>query len=179
MVLTLALYTTTVLVVLGAGLYGVGVYNQVVSFARDADRSFANIDVALRQRHDEIPRLVETCRAYMVHEKSVLEEIASIRTRTRAATDIDGKVVAENDLTALVSKIFVLAENYPELKANELFLNLQRRMSDVEKEIADRRELFNASVTGYNTIIESFPVLLLSIVFRWRARATLDLGMSE
>ena len=178
MVLALAFYTIGLLVVVGAGLYVVGAYNQVVFFAREADRAFANVDVSLEQRHDEIPRLVETCRAYMAHEKDVLEHVTLLRTQIQAATDVDSKVVGENALAGLLSRLFVLAEDYPELKANELFLGLQRRLTESENEIADRRESFNASVTAYNTLIESFPALLLAPLFRWRVRATLSLGGS-
>jgi LemA protein len=178
-VVTLAVVTIAVLVVVGAALYVVGAYNQVVFFAREADRAFANIDVSLQQRHDEIPRLVDTCRAYMAHENSVLDRVATLRTQIQEATDVEGKVVGENALAQLLARVFVLAEGYPELKANELFLRLQSRLTESENEIADRRELFNASVTAYNTLIESFPALVLAGLFRWRVRSTLSLGVAR
>ena len=178
MVLTLALYTAGALVAVGVGLYMVGAYNQVVFSTQEADRAFANVDVSLKQRHDEIPRLVEICRGYMAHEKNVLETVASLRTQLQGAHDVDSKVVAENALTELLSRVFVLAENYPELKANELFLSLHTRLTDIENKIADRRELFNASVMGYNTLIESFPALMLARIFGWRARPMLSLGVT-
>lgn len=177
MVLTLALYTAAALVVAGAGLYVAGAHNQVVSATREADRAFANVDVSLKQRHDEIPALVETCRGYMAHEKNVLESVTSLRLQIQGAGDVDTKVVAENALTELLSRVFVLAESYPELKANELFLNVHERLTAIENKIADRRELFNASVTAYNTLIESFPAWMLARLFGWRARPMLSLGI--
>ena len=89
MVLTLALYTAAALVAAGVGLYVVGAYNQVVSSTQEADRAFANVEVSLKQRHDEIPRLVETCRGHMSHEKNVLETVASLRTQLQGARDVD------------------------------------------------------------------------------------------
>jgi LemA protein len=177
-VLTLALYTASALVVAGVGLYVVGAYNQVIAATREADRAFANVDVSLKQRHDEIPALVETCRGYMAHEKDVLESVTSLRLQIQGAGDVDTKVVAENALTELLSRVFVLAESYPELKANELFLNLHKRLTAIENKIADRRELFNASVTAYNTLIESFPALVFARVFGWRSRPVLSLGIT-
>lgn len=177
MVVTLALVAITLLVVVGVVLYVVGAYNQVVYFAREADRAFANIDVSLQQRHDEIPRLVETCRAYMSHERSVLDNVISLRAQIRESSDVESKVVGENRLAQMLASVFVLAEDYPELKANELFLRLQKRLTESENEIADRRELFNASVTAHNTLIESFPAMALGWLFRWRVRSTLVLGV--
>lgn len=179
MVVTLAIYTISLLMVAGVVLYIVGAYNQAVFFAREADRAFANMDASLQQRHDEIPRLVETCRAYMTHEQSVLEEVASLRSQIQGAADVDGKVAGENMLAELLSRVFLLAEDYPELKANDLFLGLQKRLTESENEIADRRELFNASITAYNTLIETFPALVLSGLFGWRARSTLTLGVDR
>ena len=124
MVLTLALYTAAALVVAGVGLYVAGAYNQVVSSNQEADRAFRNVDVSLKQRHDEIPALVETCRGYMGHERNVLEAVTSLRLQIQGAGDVDTKVVAENALTGLLSRVFALAESYPDLKANELFLSL-------------------------------------------------------
>jgi len=177
-VLTLALYTAYALVAVGVGLYVVGAYNQVVFSTNEADRAFRNVDVSLKQRHDEIPALVETCRGYMAHEKNVLEAVTSLRLQIQSAGDVDTKVVAENALTEVLSRVFALAESYPNLKANELFLNLHKRLTDIENEIADRRELFNASVMGYNILIESFPALMLARIFGWRARPMLSLGIT-
>jgi LemA protein len=178
-VLTLAFYTAVLLAAVGVGLYVVGAYNQVVFFSREADRAFANVDVSLKQRRDEIPRLVETCRGYAAHEQDVLESVTALRNDIQGASDVDTKVVGENALTELLSRVFLLAEGYPELKSNELFLKIQTRLTESENEIADRRELFNASVTAYNTLIESFPALLLARVFGWHARATLSLGVDR
>lgn len=165
--------------VVGVVLYVVGAYNQVVTFARDADRAFANVDVSLKQRRDEIPALVETCRAYAAHEKQVLETVTSLRSQLQTGGDVDTRVVAENALSELVSRLFLLVEDYPELEANEMFLNIHERLTEVEDAIADRRELFNASITAYNTLIERFPALVLARVLGWRPRPTLALGVAR
>jgi LemA protein len=165
--------------VVGAGLYLAGAYNQMVSSTREADRAFANVEVSLKQRHDELPGLIEVCRGYMAHEKQVLERVIQLRSRFAVAASVDQKVLAENDLGRDLSLLVARAEAYPELKANELFQKIGDRLTAVEQEIADRRELFNAAVTAFNTYIESFPTLLLAPVFQHRPRPLLELDVSR
>lgn len=176
MILTLISYAAAALVVVGFGLYVVGTYNQMVQSAREVDRAFGNIEVSLKQRHDEIPRLVEICRGYMTHEKSVLENIVRARSRFQQSEDVDTKVETENTLSHDLSRVLALAEDYPDLKANELFRRLESRLTDLENEIADRRELFNASVTAYNIFIQRFPANVLARVFEFRSRPLLELA---
>lgn len=178
MVLSLILYATIGLAVVGAGLYLAGAYNQMVSLTREADRAFANVEVSLKQRHDELPGLVDICRGYMAHEKQVLERVIQLRSRFAAAGSVDEKVLAENELGRDLSLLVARAEAYPELKANELFHKIGNRLTEVEQEIADRRELFNAAVTAFNTYIQSFPALLFASVFGHRPRPLLELGVS-
>ena len=179
MVLSLILYTTIGLAVVGAGLYLAGAYNQMVSSTREADRAFANVEVSLKQRHDELPPLVNVCRGYMTHEKQVLERLVQERSRFAAARSVDEKVAAENDLGRDLHRLVARAEAYPHLKANELFLQIGNRLTKLEEEIADRRELFNAAVTAFNTYIESFPALLFASLFGYRSRLLLELHVSD
>ncbi len=177
MVFTLILYAVSALAVVGIGLYLTGSYNQMVQCAREIDRAFGNIDVSLKQRHDEIPRLVEICRGYMKHEKGVLQAITQARSRFQQAINVDAKVEAENGFAHHLNRTLAVAEKYPDLKANELFLRLEQRLKDLENEIADRRELFNAAVTAYNTFIQRFPATLWASALGFRPRPLLELGM--
>lgn len=170
MVLELVLYATLGLGALGLVLYLGGAFNQMVRASREIDRAFANVEVVLEQRHDELPRLVEVCRGYMAHERAVLERVTQLRTRFEGSADVDTKVRTENELGRELDRVLVLAESYPELRAHELFRRLQQRLVALEEVIADRRELFNAAVTAYDIYVESLPARLLArpLGFRWR-----------
>jgi LemA protein len=174
LILQLILYTVAVLAVLGVGLYLAGAFNEMVHSSREADGAFANVDVLLRQRHDEIPRLVEICRGYMEHERKALEAVTALRSRYRANGNVDDQVLAENALAPALTRVIGLAEAYPELKANGLFLDLGRRLTELENQVADRKELFNAAITSYNIYIDRFPALLLARGFGFRRRPLLD-----
>jgi LemA protein len=174
-VLNLIFYATAALAAAGALLYVVGLYNQMVGSAREVERSFANVEVSLKQRHDEIPRLVELCRGYMQHEKDLLERITVARGRFEGSRDLNGKVAAENDLAPNLSRLFSLSEAYPELRANELFRRIADRLTGMENEIADRRELFNASATAYNTYIQVLPQRFVAAAAGFRPRLLLEL----
>lgn len=179
MILSLLSYTILALVVAGLGLYVGGAFNQMVRSTREIDRAFGNIDVTLKQRHVELPRLVEICRGYMAHEKGVLEQVTRLRTDYDRAQKTDAKVKTQNRLEQAVNKTLAVAEAYPELKANDLFRHIEHRLTSLENEIADRREFFNTAVTNYNIYIESFPALLLARLFGFGRRAVLELGVGS
>ena len=178
-VLSLILYATMALGVVGAGLYLTGTYNQMVSCTREADRAFANVEVSLQQRHDEIPVLVDVCRGYMAYEKKMLERLIELRQSFTSATSVDEKVVAENELGRDLSRLLARAESYPELKASELFHQIRDRITKLEDEIADRRELFNAAVTAFNTYVQSFPAVLFASAMGHRSRSLLELTVRD
>jgi LemA protein len=178
-VLTLILYAALVLAVVGIGLYLVGSYNQMVHCAKEIERAFANIEVSLKQRHDEIPRLVEVCRGYIEHEKTVLQEVTMARGRFQESRSVDEKVVAENNLSSGLVRIFALSEKYSDLKANDLFRQLSTRLTEIEDQIADRRELFNAAVMAHNTYIERFPAVVWAKTLRFKSRPMLELGARD
>ena len=152
-------------------VYGVMMYNGLVSVKNNVARAWANIDVLLKQRHDELPRLVEVCKAYRNFERDVLVRVTEARGRVaqaREARDIAALGPAEAALRVGVARIFALAERYPELKANQNFRQLQDRITGLENAIADRREFYNDSVNVNNIRIEQFPETLVARLFGFR-----------
>ncbi len=148
--------------------YFIGVYNRLISLKNQVPQAFANIDVLLKQRHDEIPKLVETVKGYAKHEKETLENVIKARNMYTNANTIDEKLEANNMITAALRQLFALSERYPELKANENFLNLQRRITDIENAIADRREMYNFSATAFNTAIEQIPEVFIARMLNYK-----------
>ena len=152
-------------------VYGVMMYNGLVSVKNNVARAWANIDVLLKQRHDELPRLVEVCKGYRDFERDVLVRVTEARGRVaqaREARDIAALGPAEAALRVGVARIFALAERYPQLKANQNFLQLQERITGLENAIADRREFYNDSVNVNNIRIEQFPETLVARLFGFR-----------
>src|SRR3984957_7067672 len=137
----------------GAFIYAVILYNELVRLRNENDRAWANVDVLLKQRHDEIPTLVETEKGYMQHEQQTLRAVTQARAASMNAPSIGQKATADLQMTGALLILFAVAENYPQLKANENFLKLQNRISELEERIADRREFFNDDVNTYNTRI--------------------------
>lgn len=162
-------------------LFGVGellifaliVYNGLVTLRNECDRAWGNIDVLLKQRNDEVPNLVAVCRGYMEHERTTLEAVTVARGLAARATEPGAAGVAVGRLNEAMARLFATAEAYPDLKANAQFQNLQRRITDLESEIADRREYFNNAVTNYNLRIERLPDALLATRLGFRRRPLL------
>ena len=157
-------------VVAGALLYLIIMYNELVRLRNDNDRAWANIDVLLKQRRDEIPNLVETVKGYMQHERQTLESVTQARAASMNAASIGQKAQADLMMTGALHGLFAAAENYPELKANENFLKLQNRISELEERIADRREFFNDDVNTYNTRIKQLPEVFLANLLALKPR---------
>ena len=141
----------------GVLIYAVILYNGLVRLRNENDRAWANIDVLLKQRHDEIPNLVETVKGYMQHEQQTLFAVTQARADSMNAASVGQKAVAELKIASALHSLFAVAENYPQLKANENFLKLQTRITELEERIADRREFFNDDVNTYNTRIGQIP----------------------
>ncbi|MFA5411935.1 MAG: LemA family protein [Candidatus Micrarchaeia archaeon] len=137
--------------------YIFSVYNGLISLKNNIERAWANIDVLLKQRSDLIPNLVETVKGYMKHERGTLQEITRMRTELLSAQGPAQKAKASEALTSALKSIFAVAENYPQLRASENFLQLQNQLSSIENQIADRREFYNESVVLFNTRIHSVP----------------------
>ena len=159
------------LFVAGVLAYGVILYNELVRLRNDNDRAWANIDVLLKQRHDEIPNLVETVKGYMQHEQQTLLAVTQARAASMNAASIGQKAQAEAMMTGALRGLFAVAENYPQLKANGNFLKLQIRISELEDRIADRREFFNDDVNTYNTRIGQIPEVFVASFMNLKPRS--------
>jgi LemA protein len=152
------LWTGVILFVVVGGLgYAVSLYNGLIALRNDIGRAWANIDVLLKQRHDELPKLVKTCEGYMRHERAIFDKLSEARGALLQARGVAERAQAENLITRALGQIFAVAEAYPDLKANESFISLQNRISQVENHIADRREFYNDIVTTFNTRIQQIP----------------------
>ena len=150
---------------IGALLYGIAIYNNLVKLKHAVSKAWSNIDVLLKQRHDELPKLVETCKQYMKFEQETLEKVMQARAdaqNARQAGDVKGVGAAETQMRLGLGNLFAVAEAYPELKANQSFQQLQARISGLENAIADRREFYNESVNVNNVRIEQFPDLIVA-----------------
>jgi len=157
-------------IIVVAIIWAVMIYNNLVNLKHAVSKAWANVDVLLKQRHDEIPKLVETCKQYKEFELSTLVKVTEARTRVqeaRTAQDIPALGQAESALRAGLGGIYATVEAYPELKAMETFQQLITRISSLENAIADRREFYNESVNVNNVAIEQFPELLIANVFRF------------
>lgn len=169
-----------VLIVLLA--YVIMIYNNLVRLKHNVSQAWSNIDVLMKQRHDELPKLVDTCKQYMKYEKDVLERVTQARAmvaRARESRDVDALGAAETQLRLGLGNLFAVAENYPELRANEQFQHLQNRISQLEAQIADRREFYNDSVNANNIRIEQFPDTIVARTFNFGPRKLLEFKQGE
>lgn len=163
-------------------LYTVMAYNGLVRLKHNVARAWANIDVLLKQRHDELPKLVEVCRQYKQFEATTLARVTEARARVAAAReqhDVAALGAAESALRTGLGQIFAVAEAYPELKANEHFMQLQARITALENSIADRRELYNEAVNVNNVRIDQFPDLVIARLFQFMAQPLLEFSTAE
>lgn len=171
------------LIVLGVVVvYVVMVYNSLVTIRNNVDKAWANIDVLLKQRHDELPKLVDTCKQYMKHEQETLEKVIQARARVseaQAAHDVAALGLAEGALRSGLGSLFALAEAYPELKANQNFAHLQTRITGLENAIADRREFYNDSVYLNNVRVQQFPDLVVARLLGFGEQQMLKFAAAE
>jgi LemA protein len=149
-------------VIIGLAVYVVMIFNGLIAVKNDVAKAWANIDILLKQRHDELPNLVEVCKGYMNHERETLESITQARSQYQQAVSVGQKAQADQGTTFALRSLFAVAENYPQLKANENFLKLQNRITELESEIADRREFYNDSVNTLNVRIQQVPDTFVS-----------------
>jgi LemA protein len=166
-----------VLVILGLiVIWVISLYNGLVRLRNRRQNAFADIDVQLRQRHDLVPQLVETVKGYATHERELLLKITEARTAAMAATTIDDKIKAEQQLSTALQGLKVQVEAYPDLKANQNFLQLQEELSDIENKLAASRRFFNGATTEYNNAVESFPGNMIARNFGFKREILFDLG---
>ena len=136
-------------------------YNRLVRDRVRTENAWSQIDVQLRRRYDLIPNLIETVKGYAAHEREVFEEVTNARSAAQAASGVADQAKAENDVTRSLTKLIAVAENYPQLKANQNFLALQEELTGTEDKIAYARQFYNDQVQGYNTLIQSFPASVI------------------
>ncbi len=144
-------------VVVGSVGYFLSIYNGFVELKNNIGRAWANVDVLLKQRHDEIPKLVKTCEAYMQHERAVFDKLSEARAMLAGARGVGQRAEAESQIGRALGAFMAVAENYPDLKADQGFRALQQRISELENQLADRREFYNDVVTLFNTRLEQIP----------------------
>ncbi len=176
---TLIVFTLFTFALAGLALWVVSLYNELVRMRNAVDQSWANIDVILKQRHDELPKLVEVCNAYMKHERETLEAVTAARSASLGGREIGEKTKAENQITAALGRLFAVAESYPQLQANQNFIQLQQRVSSIESQIADRREFFNDSVTLFNTRIQQIPDAFVAQILNYTPHPLLEIPKAE
>ena len=160
-----------------ATVYLVRIYNGLIALRENVRKAWANIDVLLTQRHDELPKLVETCKRYMQYEQDTLERVMQARSavfKAQSRGDVAAVGAAEDQLRQGLGRLFAVAENYPDLKADNSFRHLQTRISELEEAIADRRELYNESVNLNNIRIQTFPDLLVARMFEFKPAQLLE-----
>lgn len=165
-----------------AVIYAVVLYNGLVRLKHGVAKAWSNIDVLLKQRHDELPKLVETCKQYMKFEQETLERVMRARAAVadaRGRGDVDAVGAAEGELRLGLGNLFALAEAYPDLKTDQRFAHLQTRISELENTIADRRELYNESVNNNNVRIEQFPDVVIARLLGFGAARLLEFSAAE
>jgi len=158
----------------------IGLYNSLVRRKNDVENAFASVDVMLKKRYDLIPNLVETVKSYMKHEKSLLNELTSLRTKaiTGKISD-DERVALENKITKGISGVMVAVENYPDLKASQNFLQLQAAWNEAEEQISAARRSFNAAVTSFNNKVETFPSSIMAGIMGYKRRTLFEIPDTE
>lgn len=166
-----------VLVIIAAWL--ISMYNSLVKLRNNRENAFADIDVQLKQRHDLIPQLVETVKGYATHEKETLERVINARNGAMGAKTIDEKITAENTLSSALAGLKITLEAYPDLKANQNFLQLQEEISDLENKLSSVRRYFNSATKEFNNAVQTFPSNMIAGMFGFRKEMMFDLGEQQ
>jgi len=150
-------------------------YNSLVRKSQRVKEAWADIDVQLKRRYDLVPNLIEAIKGYMAHEKEVFEKVTEARTRAMGTTDSREKIKAENEFTQTLKTLFAVAENYPELKANQSFIELQKELVDTEDKIQAARRFYNSNVRDYNIAIKVFPKTLIAQIFGFKEKPLFEI----
>ena len=157
----------------------IGMYNNLVKLRNNRENAFADIDVQLKQRFDLVPQLVATVMGYATHEKELLENITAARTAGVNATSIDDKIKADQQLTSALAGLKVQVEAYPDLKANQNFMQLQGELADIENKLAAVRRYFNSATRELNTAVQSFPSNIFAGMFGFHKEAMYEIEASQ
>ena len=156
----------------------ISMYNNLVKLRNNRENAFANIDVQLKQRYDLVPQLVATVKGYATHERELLEKVTAARSACMNATSINDRVQADNALGAALSGLRVAVEAYPELKANQNFLQLQNELSDIENKLASVRRFFNSATKELNNAVQSFPSNIIAGMFGFKKEPMFEIPAS-
>lgn len=171
---------TTLLIVIGVAVLVVimlvSMYNSLVKLRNNRENAFADIDVQLKQRHDLVPQLVETVKGYAKHERETLDRVVSARSGAMNAKTIDEKIQAENALSSALAGLKITVEAYPDLKANQNFLQLQEEIADLENKLSSVRRYFNSATKEYNNAVQTFPSNIIAGMFGFHREIMFDLG---
>ena len=157
----------------------IGIYNNLVALRNNRENAFANIEVQLKQRYDLIPNLVNTVKGYAEHERGLLERITQARTAAMGATNLNDKIEAENALSSALAGLKVSVEAYPDLKANQNFMQLQSELADIENKLAAVRRFFNSATKELNTGVQSFPAVLFANMFGFHQEPMFEVPEEE
>lgn len=174
--------STTLIVIIVAVvvvLLLIGMYNNLVKLRNNRENAFANIEVQLKQRYDLIPQLVSTVKGYATHERELLERVTAARTAAMSATGINDKIQAENALSSALAGLKVSVEAYPDLKANQNFLQLQGELSDIENKLAATRRFFNSATKELNNAVQTFPANLIAGMFGFNKEPMFEIPREE
>lgn len=175
MTTTIIIIAVAVVILLGI----IGLYNNLVRMRNNRENAFANIDVQLKQRHDLVPQLVSTVKGYASHEKTVLENVTNARTAAMSANNINDKIQAENKLSSALANLKVSLEAYPDLKANQNFLQLQTEISDIENKLAASRRFFNSATKELNNAVQTFPANILAGMFGFHKEPMFEIPATD
>ena len=174
--------TTTIIVIAVVVLlviWVIGIYNNLVTLRNNRENAFANIDVQLKQRYDLIPNLVNTVKGYAEHEKGVLERVTAARTAAMGASTLNEKIEAENALSSALAGLKVSVEAYPDLKANQNFMQLQSELADIENKLAAVRRFFNSATKELNSGVQRFPAALFAGMFGFHQEPMFEIPQEE
>ena len=166
-------------VILVIGAMFVGIYNGLVKGRIQVKEGFSGVDVQLKRRHNLIPNLIETCKGYMQHEKGVLEEVTNLRTKVMGATGVEEKAGLESGISRALKTIIAVSENYPDLKANTNFIELQKNLAEIEDEIQLSRRYYNGAVRNYNIKVQSIPGCIVANMFNFVVEPFFEVESAE
>jgi LemA protein len=179
LIVGLAVLAVLASIVIAIIMYFVGLYNSLVRSKNNIDRSFFNIDVLLKQRHDELPKLIETCKGYMQYEQKTLQAVTEARTAFMRATTPSEKAQADNMVSGALKTLFAVAEKYPDLKANTNFMQLQGRITELETKIAAQRGAYNEDVNAFNIRIAQIPANLVAGLMGLQPHALFQVAQAD
>lgn len=172
----MSLFSFIIFILVVAVLWIIVVFNGLIRGRQRVNEAWADIDVQLKRRHDLIPNLVETVKGYAAHERELFEKVTEARTKAIGATSLKEKGEAENVLSSTLKSLFAVAENYPDLKASQNFLELQKELTDTEDKIQAARRFYNGIVRDFNTSLQVFPNSLIANMFNFKAREYFEIG---